>query len=135
MNAASRNFGPAPSDMAVRHLQSLHALYEHAPGFIATSNGPDHVFAFANASYKRFVGRDNLVGRTVAEVMPEIVEQGILAVLDEVYRTGEPFVGNSMQISMLNPQTGKIDLRCIDVVYQPVRSSQEIGRASCRERV
>ena len=124
MNAASRNFGPAPSDMAVRHLQSLHALYEHAPGFIATSNGPDHVFAFANASYKRFVGRDNLVGRTVAEVMPEIVEQGILAVLDEVYRTGEPFVGNSMQISMLNPQTGKIDLRCIDVVYQPVRSSQ-----------
>ena len=108
----------------MQNRQSLHELYDHAPGFIATTTGPLHTFEFANASYKRFVGCDDLVGRTVADVMPEVIEQGIITVLDDVYRTGEPFVGSSMQIKLLNPVTGARDLRSIDVVYQPVRGAK-----------
>lgn len=32
----------------------LFALYEKAPGFIAITEGPEHRFTFANASYKKF---------------------------------------------------------------------------------
>ncbi|QZH75491.1 MAG: PAS domain-containing sensor histidine kinase [Erythrobacter sp.] len=103
--------------------QPLEALYENAPGFIATSSGPDHVFTFANASYRRFVGRDQLLGRSVAEAMPELVEQGVISIIDEVYRTGEPFVGNSMPLMVLNAESGAVEPRYIDVVYQPIRSS------------
>lgn len=124
MNAASRKYDLAIPELPVQHRQSLHELYDHAPGFIATTTGALHTFEFANASYKRFVGCDDLVGRTVADVMPEIIEQGIITVLDDVYRTGEPFVGSSMQIKLLNPVTGARDLRSIDVVYQPVRGAK-----------
>jgi len=102
---------------------AMHALYAMAPGFIATSNGPDHRFSFANASYKRFVAKEDLEGRTVAESMPEIVEQGFLKVLDDVYRSGEPFVGKGIPMEIVNPQTGEKALRYCDFVYQAVRDA------------
>lgn len=109
--------------MAFDLKKPLYALYEKAPGFIATSEGPEHHFTFANASYKRFVGRDVLTGFTVAEALPEIVEQGVIAILDEVYCTGEPFLGSDMPMKILNPETGVLEARRIDVVYQPVRDT------------
>lgn len=105
------------------HQNPLYALYEKAPGFIATSEGPDHHFTFVNASYKRFVGRDALIGFTVAEALPEVVEQGVISILDEVYRTGEPFLGSDMPMKILNPESGVLESRRIDVVYQPVRDT------------
>lgn len=102
----------------------IHALYANAPGFIATSKGPDHRFSFANASYKRFVAKENLEGRTVAETMLEIVEQGFLKVLDEVYRTDEPYVGKGIPMEIVNPETGEKALRYCDFVYQAVRDAE-----------
>ncbi len=104
----------------------LHALYEQAPGFIATADGPDHRFTFANASYKRFVGREELVGRTVAEALPEIVDQGFIGVLDEVFRTGEPFVGRSMPMGLIDANTGEIQIRYCDFVFQAVRNANGV---------
>jgi hypothetical protein len=48
------------------------AIYEDAPGFIATTEGPGHSITFANASCKKFVCRAHLVGRTVGDLLPEI---------------------------------------------------------------
>ncbi|WP_421854872.1 PAS domain-containing sensor histidine kinase [Novosphingobium sp.] len=112
-----------PVDRLLEQRNELHALYEQAPGFIATSEGPEHRFTFANASYKRFVGRENLVGRKVAEAMPEVVEQGFLGLLDQVYRTGEPFVGRGMPIEIVDDETGNTDQRYADFVYQAVRNA------------
>ena len=102
----------------------FHAIYEQAPGFIATSEGPDHRFTFANASYKRFVGREELVGLTVAEALPEIADQGFIALLDKVYRTGKPFVGYSMPMALVDPASGETKTRYCDFVYQAVRDAK-----------
>jgi signal transduction histidine kinase len=104
----------------------FHALYEHAPGFIATSEGPDHRFTFANAAYKRLVGRDNLVGLTAAEALPEIVDQGIIDLLDQVYRTGEPYVGEAVPMRILEPASGRLVEYTINFVYQPVRNADNV---------
>lgn len=104
----------------------FHALYEHAPGFIATSDGPDHRFTFANAAYKRLVGRDDLVGRTVAEALPEIAEQGYVALLDQVYRSGEPVVGESAPMLLRDTATGQLTRRYVTFVYQPVRNADKV---------
>ncbi|MCG6116229.1 MAG: PAS domain-containing protein, partial [Mesorhizobium sp.] len=102
---------------------ALHALYAQAPGFIATSTGPGHRFSFANAAYKRFVARGDLVGKTVAEVMPEMIDQGFVKVLDEVYRTGKPYSGTAIPMGIVVPETGEIEMRFCDFVYQPVRDA------------
>jgi C4-dicarboxylate-specific signal transduction histidine kinase len=113
-------------DDVLRRRNELHALYELAPGFIATAQGPDHRFTFANSAYKRLVGRDALVGLTVAEALPEIAEQGFVGLLDQVYRTGEPFVADGMPMHIRNPANGQLDLRYVSFVYQPVRDADNV---------
>jgi two-component system sensor kinase FixL len=107
----------------VETRNELHALYEQAPGFIATTDGPDHRFTFANASYRRLVERDVLVGLTVAEALPEVVEQNFIALLDAVYATGTPFVGTSRPIRIRGERGSEEALHYIDFVYQPVRDA------------
>jgi len=99
-------------------------IYDDAPGFIAISRGPSHTFIYANTSYRNFVNRDDLIGRGVAEALPEIAAEGFLTLLDEVYRTGVPFRGTSLPIRVLDPATGRLQQRWMNVVYQPVRDAQ-----------
>ncbi|KPQ36550.1 MAG: two-component system, LuxR family, sensor kinase FixL [Porphyrobacter sp. HL-46] len=96
-------------------------VYDNAPGFIAIAKGEDHRFEYANASYKDFVKRDDLIGKTVAEAMPEIADDGFLKILDQVYRTGIPFRASDCPISIRDPATGHLRQCWIDVLYQPVR--------------
>ncbi|MEQ5787860.1 PAS domain-containing protein [Erythrobacter sp. NFXS35] len=97
------------------------ANYDKAPGFIAIAKGADHRFEYTNAAYRAFVRRDHLIGRTVAEALPEMAEQGVLDLLDEVYRTGAPFCGSDLPISVRDPATNCLERRWIDVLYQPLR--------------
>lgn len=108
-------------DRLVIQRDELRTIYENAPGFIATTHGPDHCFSFANASYRKFVGRDRLEGLTVAEALPEAAEQGFVAILDEVYQTGEPFLAHGMPMEAFDPVSGTFKTRYSDFIYQPVR--------------
>src|SRR5690349_18599368 len=66
-------------------------LFDQAPTFLAMLRGPDHVFEMANPSYLALISHRHVVGRTVAEALPEAVAQGYVSLLDEVYRTGKPY--------------------------------------------
>lgn len=96
-------------------------LYKHAPGFIATAEGPDHRITFANDSYKQFVGNKKLIGLTVAEAMPEIAAQGFVAILDRVFQTGRPYRGETVPFDLIDAESGEVVRRYADFVYEPVR--------------
>jgi two-component system sensor kinase FixL len=115
----------AERDRGLAGRDELCALYEKAPGFIATTEGAKHCFTFANESYRRLVGRDNLVGKKVADALPEIVEQGFVELLDHVYETGRPFVARALPTSIRQAPGGEIALRYLDFVYQPVRNGND----------
>lgn len=105
-----------------REMEEIYPkIYDQAPGFIAISNGENHRFTYANESYKKFVKRDDLIGQTVAEALPEAVDQGFIAILDEVYRTGNPFRAMDMPIKIWNSELESHEQLWIDVVYQPMR--------------
>ena len=74
-------------------------LLEQAPSFICVLRGPNHVFEFANAAYRRIVGQREIIGRTVREAIPEAVEQGFVDILDRVY-AGQRFVGEAMPMGL-----------------------------------
>jgi PAS domain S-box-containing protein len=100
--------------------QHLRGLFEQAPGFMAALSGPDHVFTMANAAYLRLVGRENIVGKTVREALPEVVDQGFLSLLDRVHQSGQPFVGRSIRIVLEPISGGAPEERFLDFVYQPI---------------
>lgn len=97
------------------------AIYDKAPGFIAIAKGADHRLAYTNAAYRRFVQRDDLIGKTVAEALPEMARQGFLSLLDEVYRTGKAFRASDLPISIRDAEANCLQRRWIDVLYQPLR--------------
>jgi signal transduction histidine kinase/CheY-like chemotaxis protein len=95
-------------------------LFDQAPTFLAVLRGPDHVIELANPEYLRLVGHRAVVGRKVADALPDAVEQGYLAILDEVYRTGKPFSANSSRYAVQVSPEGPVDERHVDFVYQPI---------------
>ena len=91
---------------------------------IAIVSGPEHVFEFANAAYLELVGRREVVGQRVRDVLPELNEQGTVALLDKVYATGEPFIGRRMPVAFRRQANAPAETRYMDFVYQPVVDDQ-----------
>ena len=95
-------------------------LFDQAPTFLAVLEGPDHVIEFANPGYLKLVGHRSVVGRKVADALPEVVAQGYVTLLDEVYRTGQPFSAFGAKYAAQALPEGPIDERYVDFVYQPM---------------
>jgi PAS domain-containing protein len=53
-------------------------------------DGATHIVSYVNPAFAQLVGREvkELIGRPFAEAVPEGVENGCLALLDRVFRTG-----------------------------------------------
>jgi PAS domain S-box-containing protein len=101
--------------------QRLHALFQQAPGFMAVVREPSHVFELANNAYLQLVGHRNLIGKPVREALPELEGQGLFELLDQVYSTGEPYVGRSIPVSLQRTPDGELEERFVDFVYQPIK--------------
>lgn len=103
--------------------QRLHELFMQTPAMICVLQGPEHVFAFANPNYLAMIGNRDVLGKPLAEVLPEFVEQGIVEQLDHVYATGEAFHGNEVRLWWERHQTGTRTERFLNYVCQPFSST------------
>ncbi len=101
--------------------QRLMTLFEQAPGIIAVLRGPEHVFEITNQSYVQMVGHRALVGKPARDALPEVAGQGFFELLDQVYRTGEPFVGHAVPLRVQRDVNGPMEELFVDFVYQPIR--------------
>ena len=103
----------------------LTGIFELAPSFLAVLRGPDYVFELANPAYAQLVGHREVVGRTVREALPELAEQGFFELLDRVYATGEPFVGNERLVHLQPAPGAPPEKRYLNFVYQAMRGATE----------
>jgi PAS domain S-box-containing protein len=75
-------------------------LFTQAPALICILRGPEHRYEFVNPLYQQVFPHRELVGRTVAEALPEVKDQGIIELLDNVYRTGETFRAQELPLQL-----------------------------------
>jgi signal transduction histidine kinase len=101
----------------------LQTVFAQAPAAIAVLEGPRHVFASANAHYQNLVGNRPLVGREIRDALPEIIPQGLVAVLDEVYRTAKPYIGTELQVMLDTANGGEHREYFFTFIYQPIVDS------------
>jgi PAS domain S-box-containing protein len=99
--------------------ERLARLFEQAPGFMVMLSGPDHRIELANPAYLRLIGHRDVLGRPVAEALPEAAGQGYLELLDGVYRSGKAYAASGVSYRPPRPD-GSLDQRYLDFVYQPV---------------
>jgi PAS domain S-box-containing protein len=101
--------------------QLLSQILNQAPAFIATLSGPNHRFTFTNPAYNELVSHRARLGYPVSECLPEISGQGFIALLDQVYRTGEPHADYEAKIELHDPNGGPSHETYLDFSYQPLR--------------
>ncbi len=100
--------------------EQLAQMFEQAPTFMALLRGPDHRIERANPGYIALIDGRDAVGKTVAEALPDAVEQGFVDLLDEVYRTGKPHFANASRYRVQAAPHADIHERYVDFVFQPI---------------
>ena len=103
----------------------LRELFMQLPAAIGVMSGPEHRWTFVNPAYVRAVGRKSdkaLLGKTIRESLPELKGQGFFELLDEVYRSGVPFVGTEMKVNLDRGASGQPEEAFFNFIYQPVRN-------------
>lgn len=104
--------------------QRLQQLFQQSPGFVAVLKGPNFVFELANDAYYQLVGHRPIIGQPLADIMPEVVGQGYLEILERVFTTGQPFVGRAMPIELQRVAGDELAARYMDLTYQPMLDAE-----------
>ena len=99
-------------------------ILSNAPAAICILRGQEHTFEVANEHYIELIGHRDIIGKTVKEAIPEAESQGFIELLDHVYSTGEPYIGNETPLKL---KVGKDEFKNshLNFVYQPTRNKKE----------
>ena len=98
----------------------LSQLFEQAPIFIALLEGASHRIELANPAYMQLVGHRPVLGKTLAEALPEAAGQGYVALLDDVFSSGKSYIASGARYEVQTVPDGANAERFVDFVYQPI---------------
>jgi PAS domain S-box-containing protein len=102
--------------------ERLQHMFEHAPGFMVLLEGANHRFAVTNQAFRVLFGNRDLIGKTVAEALPDFADQSWVEMLDEVARKDEAFVGRAVPMRVTRAD-GSPEEIFVDLLYQPLLDS------------
>ncbi|RJG02895.1 EAL and GGDEF domain-containing protein [Noviherbaspirillum sedimenti] len=108
-------------DMEREHLLNL---FRQAPGFVAVVHGPQHMVNMVNEAFYQLVGHRDIVGKSIKNALPELAGQGYYGLLDQVFKTGNAFVGRQMKVRLQQQPGAPLSERYVDFVYQPFTGVQ-----------
>jgi signal transduction histidine kinase len=83
--------------VAAQQRQRFLEVLTQIPAYIAVYQGPDHIYQFVNPAYQSLFPRRSFLGRPFREGTPEAEGLGVVALFDQVYRTGEPVYLREME--------------------------------------
>lgn len=126
LGLVARHFGSTIEAAESRHQLErdrlrLRAAFMQSPAFMCILRGPKHIFDFVNEPYMDLIGDRDIIGKSVAEAIPEIISQGFIQVLDGVYKTGTPFIGKDAEILLQRKEEGPLSRVYANFVYQPIQ--------------
>ncbi|MBK8301170.1 MAG: PAS domain S-box protein [Chitinophagaceae bacterium] len=97
-----------------------HNLIFSSPTLIAILKGEDMIIEIANDAILEQWGKGkDVIGKSLLEVLPEIVDQDLGKRLNEVYQTGTPYYGNELPVYI--NYNGTTKLKHYTFIYQAQR--------------
>jgi PAS domain S-box-containing protein len=118
----SSNSFYAPADHSFTNVKYGDRLFRQlvmqSPAAMCILKGKNYVVEMANPSYLRVIDRSEseFVGIPLFESFPELVDQGIQRILDEVMDTGKPFYGYEYPVQFENRPVNQFHF---NFTYQP----------------
>lgn len=108
---------------------NLRNLILQSPVAMALLRGPSLTVELVNSGALEIWGKSykEVINKPLALAMPEIVEQGFIELLTNVYNSGEIYRGNEVPIDLI--RFGKTETRYINFIYSQLRddSGDTIG--------
>lgn len=118
----------AGAQQRAHERENLYNIFAHTSAVICLLRGPEHRIEYYNPAYQALLQGRQLRGRTIAEVQPEAKEQGFIALLDQVYQTGETFYGTELPLEMTSPDGQPARTVYLNFTYQAYQEDgQTVG--------
>ena len=97
------------------HLKSL---FNSSTSLITFLRGPHYIVEFANKPIRDVWGKgDDVIGKPLFEIIPEVREQGIEDYLNQVFYEGEPYHAEGLPLE--HKVNGKMIRSSFDFTYMP----------------
>jgi PAS domain S-box-containing protein len=99
----------------------LRNMVEQAPVAITLTRGEEMVIESINAPMLHLMSKNSkeeVLGKKLIEVLPEVEDQPVLQIVKNVLLTGEAFKGDEVSVSMM--ANGKMKQYYLDLSYTPV---------------
>lgn len=112
------------AERTLRQSESnFRALVLNAPVAMCVLKGPAYIVEIANSHILELWGKpaDVMLGRPLFEGLPEVRNQGLEALLENVYYTGEHYVAKERPVSL--PRNGKQELFYVNFTYEPMKDT------------
>ena len=118
------------AERRAQEQERFYQVFEQTPACIGLLRGPEHAFEYVNPAYQQLFSSRQLVGRPLAEALPEAVSYGFLDLLNRVYQTGETFYGTELplRLEQFDGQPGK--QMYFTFTYQAYRENSTIAGIS-----
>ncbi|MCW3092994.1 MAG: chemotaxis protein CheR [Ferruginibacter sp.] len=95
-----------------------HNVLMQSPFAFSIMKGKEMEITMANHLMKKFWGKGpDVEGKTLTQILPEIIDQPFQGLINSVYTTGEPAYANEMLV-ILN-HNDKMEERYFNIIYQP----------------
>ncbi|MBP0903157.1 PAS domain-containing protein [Mariniflexile gromovii] len=100
--------------------RNLRLMILQAPVGIGIFRGPDYVVEIANTKALEIWGRteEEILNKSIFDSMPELKNQGIKELLDDVKNTGNRFTTDELMVKLL--RNGKLEDVYINFSYEPL---------------
>ena len=100
------------------------SIAQQAPVAMALLMGDTHVVEVANERVLEMWGKthDEVIGKPVLAIFPEIIAQGFDELLTNVFKTGEPFIAQEIPVTFL--RQGKPEQIYANLLYEPFRNEK-----------
>lgn len=99
----------------------LRHVFEKAPVAITIMRGPKHVIEYINEFGRQLIGGRMIEGKPIREALPDIEDDAIFKVIDDVYQNGKEFHARDLYVRFDRDGDGVAEDGWFDVSYQPAR--------------
>lgn len=114
-------------EKAESERKMLETLFIQAPAIFCILKGPEHRFELINEKYRQlYPNKEDMLHKPLAEAVPEVVEQGFIQLLDEVYNTGKAYIAEEVPILLDKNSNGTLEETYFTFSYHPIFESDKV---------
>ena len=111
-------------ELSEEKQNQLQNIFLNAHACIAVLEGTEHRYILANRAYEKLTNRkaEDLLGKSVSEVFPELIGTGTIELFDNVFETGEAFFAPEFAVMLDLKNEGIVRQTYFNFSMEPLKN-------------